>query len=68
MTDPNQIASSEQREAFEAWARHNIGQFSPAGYHGTGGVWVYRHNIQQTMWLCWRAAVRAIIEEHSNGK
>ena len=51
----NNDTQAEQM-AFEKWARQNVGQFSPAGYHGTGGVWFYRHNIQQLMWVCWRAS------------
>lgn len=48
------------RAAFEAWAADNVGQFSRAGYYGTGGVWIYRYNNLNKLWQCWCAARAAI--------
>jgi len=51
--------NAEPRDAFEAWAQDNIGQFSSAGYYGTNGAWVYRHHFQNLVWLAWCAATEA---------
>lgn len=56
--------TDDDRAAFEKWASRNVAQPSMAGYHSTGGRWVYRHNIQEQMWLCWQhATARARIPE-----
>jgi hypothetical protein len=44
------------RKEFERWAVENVGQPDLSGYHGTGGVWLYRHNIMQLAWRCWQDA------------
>ena len=54
-----EVTQDVARAHFEKWAEWNVGQFSPAGFHGTNGVWQYRHNIQQFYWECWQAAVKA---------
>ena len=54
--------SAADQDEFERWASGNVGQPSFSGFHARGGVWVYRHNIMQLMWECWRAARSSSIE------
>lgn len=47
-----------EQERFEKWAMNNIGQPSLAGFHGTGGRWIYHHKFIDKCWQCWREALK----------
>ena len=49
----------DERRAFEAWARDNVGQPSFAGKHVRDGAWSYNHNFMDAHWRAWQAATAA---------
>ena len=49
----------DERKAFEAWARDNVGQPSFAGKHVRDGAWSYNHNFMDAHWRAWQAATAA---------
>lgn len=50
------LAAPSDQVLFEEWARDNVGQPDFSGFHGTGGRWIYHHNIVGLAWRCWQAA------------
>jgi len=44
-------------DTFDEWASQHVPQYSYDGYYTEGGEWVYRHNIVNLMYKCWKAAI-----------
>lgn len=57
-----------EKQAFELWARENIGQCDLSGKHVRNGMWSYNHSIVRLCWEAWESRGRTLVpaQEHKS--